>query len=60
MRVIRDRKKRTITFFYDQYIEKIAKRFKLNDFFYIPAIFFLMGELYKFIGQAIKADIKAF
>jgi hypothetical protein len=59
MRVIQDRKKRTITLVYDTYIDKITAKFDLQDGSFPPTLL-LSKELVKYTGEATKAQIKAF
>jgi hypothetical protein len=59
MRVIRDRKKRTITLVHDTYIDKITAKFGLQDGSFPPTPL-PSEELVKYTGEATKAQIKAF
>lgn len=60
IRVIRDRKAKTVTLVHDQYIEKIAARYGLADDSWTPSTPLPYKEFTPYTGQASKASIKAF
>jgi len=54
MRVIRDRESKKLWLVYDQYIEKIAKRFGVDDIGKCFSIPLLAEELVKNLGEVLK------
>jgi hypothetical protein len=60
IRVIRERRQRKLWLVHDQYIEKIAKKYRLDDNAVLVTAPLRVIELTKFSGQATKAQIKEF
>lgn len=58
VRVIRDRKRRTITLVHDEYIDKIAKKFDLAETGKFPATPLSSEDIKKSTGEATKKEIK--
>jgi hypothetical protein len=60
IRVLRDRQHSKMWLVHDQYLEKIAKKYTLDDISWLPAIPLPNLELQKHMGTATKAQIKEF
>jgi hypothetical protein len=61
VRILRDRKQRTITLIHDSYIDKVARKFGLAENpSFLPTTPMVLDDLAPFEGQASREEIKAF
>jgi hypothetical protein len=60
IRIIRNKKARKVFFLHDAYIKKIAAKFQINDNLHIAFIPIFTIFLLKFLGTALKSDIKRY